>query len=83
MIQRGKKNTAVSWLRQLHHPRTMEDQVQSEAIPCWTCGGKSGTTISFSLSTLVIPVSVFHQGSILLFVLLCCCVILTVDSVFQ
>jgi hypothetical protein len=66
-----------------HHPHTMEDHAHSQASPFRTCGGKSGTMISFSLSTFVVLVSLFHQGSILLFFLLCCCVILTVDSVFK
>lgn len=48
-VYRGERKL---WLyhgsRQLHHPRTMEVQVQSEASPCWTCGGKSGTMTNFT-----------------------------------
>lgn len=81
--ERKEKYVCVMAQTVSHHLCTIEDQAQSQASPYWTCDGKSGTMISFCLSTLVVPVSVFHQGSILLFVLLCCCIILTFDSVFK
>jgi hypothetical protein len=38
-----------------HRPLNTEDRVQSQASPCWICGGQSGNGAHFAPSISVFP----------------------------
>jgi hypothetical protein len=61
--------SAVPWFIRIVAGLTAEAQFQSQANPCWICGGNRGTGAGFSASRIdsTFPLSLsFHQCSVLI-----------------